>query len=111
MNTPPDAFCNPQFPRAAGILFLIGSVFFTAAPRLKIIPGGPFISLLGEIVPICFFTAAIFASLIGFREAALSWRLAAWSICIFSAAGIGTLVDGIIRFWFRPSARGDLFGL
>jgi hypothetical protein len=93
------------------ILFVTGAVLSQTGLRYKIVPGGPFISIVGEALPILLFLASIVSALCEFRGAPGSARFSLWLVSILSAAGIGFVVDGIIRFWFRPYARGDLFGL
>lgn len=98
--------------RVPFVLFAMGSVLFLLEGlRTKIVPGGPFVSILGEALPIIFFTATIVSSVCELRYANAWMKLMLWLMSMHSAAGIGLLIDGIIRFWFRPYARGDLLGL
>ncbi|MBL8849326.1 MAG: hypothetical protein JNG89_06560 [Planctomycetaceae bacterium] len=91
------------------VLFMMGALFLLLGPHGKIVPGGPFISLTGEALPIALFAASIVTAVRGLRRSPVWLLLAAWSV--LSAAGIGFVLDGIVRFWFRPYARGDLLGL
>jgi hypothetical protein len=80
------------------LLFIVGlflAIFF--AP-LRIIPGGPFLSLVGEIVPICLFTASVVFTLIGFGKRLTEWRVVACCASFASAACIGLIIREILEF-------------
>ena len=50
-----DADGRPETSRQSQtpfVLFLIGMIFGAVCPRIKAVPGGPFISLTGEVLPI-----------------------------------------------------------
>lgn len=100
-----------QVRRLPFILFGIAAVLSQTGLKYKVIPGGPFISVVGEALPIMLFVVSIVLSLFEFRRAPVSVKVVLWLMSLLSAGDIGVLIDGIIRFWSRPSARGDLFGL
>lgn len=76
----------------------------------KIVPGGPFISIFGELIPIAVSLGAIFVGLKGFNRMRGSERF--WTLAFFALATIiiaGALLS-ILDFWLNPYARGDLIG-
>jgi hypothetical protein len=93
------------------MLFAAGAVVMLFCPAVKINPGGPFISLLGDALPIALFATTIVIAVRGLRQAPAWWQLAALCISALSAAGTGILIVRIIAFWTNPFARGAPLGL
>jgi hypothetical protein len=79
--------------------------------RPRINPGGPFISLIGDVLPTALAVAAIGYSFAAMRRAEIPVTVTALVIITVAAIAIGNVLSSIVAFWFRPTARGDLFGL
>jgi hypothetical protein len=102
---------SPELKTAA--LFTLAAVFIYAlgAPlRQKVVPGGPFISLFGEAIPVAFSLRAIFVSLKGFSRMPVEEKL--WAVFVFFLATIviAWAFESVLTFWFCPYARGHLLG-
>lgn len=74
-------------------------------------PGGPFISLTGDVIP---FVAAVVAIIIGFcclRAYTVKPKLIALIFIAFATVAIAIIIADVHSFWIRPFARGQLLGL
>jgi hypothetical protein len=89
------------------LAFVFFSMFLLASDG-RIIPGGLFFSIHGEIIPIV--SCLVMLWFIGrdFRAASVIRRIGLLFLAVFSV-GIITLATVInVSFWFEPHARGDL---
>jgi hypothetical protein len=83
---------------------------FLLATDGRIIPGGPFFSIHGEIIPVGGCLVILWSVGRAFRSASIVRRVGLSLLALFSA-GIITLATAInVAFWFEPHARGDLVG-
>lgn len=76
----------------------------------KTIPGGPYISVVGELIPLFIFCVFIYLEIRQYRVSKLYLRV--WTLFL---VGITVLLIGIILFnnlslWLNPHSRGILFG-
>ena len=77
----------------------------------KAVPGGPFISIFSDIIPCLCALIAIQLGLWNLRIRGLLQRLATLILMGLFTLVISKVLIGVILFWNRPMARGDLFGL
>ena len=77
----------------------------------KIVPGGPFISLFGDIIPAAFALAAIWCSLSYINYPLLKIKVAAAAHIVLATALLAWVTLAVACFYFNPHARGDAFGL
>ena len=92
-------------------IFLFVGLLAWFADRGKIIPGGPFISITGNIVPLIGAAIAIWASLPYVAYPRLKIILSAVTHIALATSLAGIVLYSIITFWIKPFARGDLIGL
>ena len=86
------------------------AVFLMPYGFSKTIPGGPFISVVGELIPLLTFCVFIYLEVKQYRISSLHLRV--WTLLLI---GITVLLIGIILFnnlsyWFTPYSRGQLLG-
>jgi hypothetical protein len=81
-----------------------------ASSPAKVVPGGPFLSFIGDIIPafVCVAVAVFgFASLRSTRGGALA---IVCLLILLATALFGSIAKDVILFWFRPYARGTVIG-
>jgi hypothetical protein len=93
----------------AVIFALLALLLGGQSPRIN--PGGPFISLIGDILPTALAVAAIGYCFAAMRRAGIPVTVTALVIITVATIAIGNVFSSIVAFWFRPTARGDLLGL
>jgi hypothetical protein len=91
-----------------GIVIACGFLMCTSA---KLTPGGPFISISGDLLPLfgSFFAVLAARRLIHIRRGLRRWA----SVCLLVAA-VGIMcfvIFVVVSWWIRPYSRGYLFGL
>jgi hypothetical protein len=108
---------QPKTPSPPGQNWLTVAVIFTVlalllgGQRPRVNPGGPFISLVGDVLPMALAVAAIGYSLAAMRRGEIPVKVAALVIIVVAGIAIRNVLSSILAFWFRPTARGDLFGI
>jgi hypothetical protein len=77
----------------------------------RINPGGPFVSLIGDVLPACASVFAICNVLPFLRASRIGtvWT-AAITLC-FATLLIGFVLFGVVSFALAPNSRGTLIGL
>jgi hypothetical protein len=76
----------------------------------KVNPGGPFLSVTGDLVP-CALCLAIFAcGVLSLRSASAVFRVILLVLLLLTTVFLASVVEGVILFWFWPYARGALIG-
>ena len=77
----------------------------------RIVPGGPFISVTGDVLP---FFAALAAIALGFlclRSHDAAHKLFAVILILIATIAVANITVDVYSFWHRPAARGSLWGL
>src|SRR5579864_8000460 len=74
----------------------------------RIIPGGPFVSFHGDILPVVGCAATLAVSAITFRAISQERRLILGSAMLASLVVIGVVVTNVLSFWNEPFARGAI---
>jgi len=77
----------------------------------KIVPGGPFISVIWDILPSLFALTAIGLSLRNIRERPGYWIASSLVAITLSNFALANVISSVVTFWHRPYARGVLIGL
>ena len=93
-----------------GIVALLSVVALISAGSVKTIPGGPFISLTGDVLPFAAAVSALWLLPRIVSRARLMTKLVGLAFGIIATVALLAVVAGVIGFWLRPAARGDLFG-
>ena len=93
------------------VLMVLASLVFAAGGSSRTIPGGPFISITANLLPFVVSTAAIILYWPNLRSPLLSLALLFAVVILAAVAAIIFVVIDVISFYYRPCARGDLFGL
>ena len=76
----------------------------------KVIPGGPFISIFGEAIPLLFFLISLFLEIKLYVAASSKSRIWILLLMGLTILLIGFILFNNLTFWFNPHARGQLFG-
>ena len=90
-------------------LILVSMLLF--ATDGKIIPGGPFVSVHAEIVPVLCCLAVLFFIARDFRAASIARRVGLSFLALVSVGIIALVVQFVVSFWCGRFSRGALFGL
>ena len=93
------------------IVAVAGSFLLAAFWGGKPNPGGPFISLLGDLLPSLLCCGVIASAWRSLRHGPLPRRLFVALIVLGAAALLNWIVAGVVSFWLRPYARGALIAL
>jgi len=93
-----------------GCLAVIFLSLFLIAANVRIIPGGPFVSIHADVLPVvsCL-TMSVFA-VQGFRASSIGRRVGLSLMVLVSAATIAFAVAEVASFCHNRFARGALFG-
>ena len=89
---------------------IVGALFFVFGRGVKVIPGGPFVSITGDVIPISSAIIAIYHGLICLRSRSLPVKLSALTFILLSTVGLGLNIRFVLSFWLNRYARGDLIG-
>ena len=81
-----------------------------SATSVKIIPGGPFLSIHSEILPAVACLLAFFLAAMALRNSSPARRLLFIGAMGFSLGLTGIIIASVVSFCRSPFARGDLFG-
>jgi hypothetical protein len=77
----------------------------------RIVPGGPFVSLTGDILPTIAAVVSIRYSLLTLRGRDIGTKAIAVTCVVVCTFALSNVFRSVLSFWFRPYARGDFFGL
>ena len=95
---------------ALQVVLLLAAVLLGVSDN-KTVPGGPFISIVHEVIPVvlCFLVSARFVR---------NWRTSRWSQRVYGALFTllatfltGTILKFVISFWMSPYSRGRLIAI
>lgn len=114
-QTGAHAHSRPQPPRESSrIGWVIGLSLFAVVlggSTGRTVPGGPFISLTGDILPTIAALFAIRLALLTLRCRGVAIKLVAMLFVLVSTFALSNVFMSVYCFWFlRSHARGDLFG-
>jgi hypothetical protein len=87
----------------------VAGVLFLAGPP-KSIPGGPYFSVVGEVIPATVCIAALAMGVASIRKAAGGMKIGVSALLLAATVLLAAIVERVILFWFDPHARGALFG-
>jgi hypothetical protein len=77
---------------------------------VKVVPGGPFVSVHAEIVPVLFCLAALFFIARDFRAASIGGRIGLSFLGLVSVGIIALVVQIVVSFCRDRFSRGALLG-
>jgi hypothetical protein len=95
----------PSIPALVVLLIVAASLTVTVG---RMVPGGPFISLHADVLPVVACAAAFHLAWRSLRPSSGGRRVALACILLISVAIIFFKVADVVSFWFRPYARGTL---
>lgn len=84
--------------------------FCFAGMSVRSAPGGPFFSVMGDIVPALAALIAIRLALFNLRVNNTGIRLIAFGFLVLATLVLSSITNDVYSFWYRPSARGVLIG-
>jgi hypothetical protein len=96
------------WPTKGLILSMIALLIGGEMPKIR--PGGPFISVTHEVLPLILSLWVIYDCLSRLRLRVFGPRLAALVVSLLATLAIAKVLITIIAFWMHPYARGDLIG-
>ncbi len=103
---------SPEFDRAAWMsLGLAFAIVIQCLGSIRMIPGGPFVSLFGDILPSILCVAILICGVLTLRSATPGVRVWILGVVLLTTLFLGSVVAGVVTFWLDPHARGALFGL
>jgi hypothetical protein len=76
----------------------------------RIIPGGPFLSVHADLIPIGINLAVLTLGVISFRKAPVEVKVLLVVLLFALTWILASTAEDILSFWFCPYARGDLLG-
>ena len=76
----------------------------------KVIPGGPFVSLFGDVIPASFAAVAIWCSLPFVAHQLLKIKASAIAHTVLATAVLAFVTLSVASFYFDPYARGAALG-
>ena len=80
------------------------------ATTVRVIPGGPFLSIHGDILPILSCVALFVIASIALPRSSVPRRMLLISAMLGSLGLTGLIVAKVVSFWREPFARGELVG-
>ena len=95
--------------RTSWIFWLLFVAILCSLTSVKITPGGPFISIVGDIFPTIAILAAIRLGLLMLRDAGFGRKLTSLMFIGISTLLLAYVWIPICVFWVRPYSRGDLW--
>jgi len=90
------------------ILLLVAEMLRPILPKMR--PGGPYLSLTGEIIPFCLFIFSIMLIIRDYKIRTIPIKLFSILVIGFWTFYVGKIVLDAISFWNDPYSRGILFG-
>ena len=88
------------------VVALAGALVATTA---RVIPGGPFLSIHSDILPVIGCATVLTLGTITFRAISAERRLGLIAAMITALALIGVVIANVLLFWKTPFARGAMF--
>jgi len=103
---------NPNWSRLTPVILLSAVAFLLGGNcSARIVPGGPFISILGNVIPAIAAVVAIGKGLVAMRCKPAWPKLIAFACILVATIGLAHVIIDVYVFWNRPHARGALIGL
>src|SRR5262249_16655372 len=97
-----------RHPRALGWM-IVGLFLALGMPHPgRIVPGGPFLSVSGDLVPIALCLTILTVCVTWFRGETLAGKVFLLVVMLSATVLLARLLESILLFWFRPYARGVL---
>lgn len=97
--------------RLAWIIGLSSFALLFGGTALRIVPGGPFISLHSDVLPTLAALSAIRLGLLTLRGKDTAAKLVSLVFILVATIAISNVFNSVYLFWHRPYARGDFLGL
>ena len=94
----------------AGYLIFFALILCLFGGSPKITPGGPFISVFGDIIPFALTIAAMIYGLVGLRSSNTLVEIGAVTAILFATLVMGLHMFLFFHYWFDPYSRGGLIG-
>ena len=101
---------NHAKPGYSGCLGVIGLSFLLVVSDVRVIPGGPFISIHANVLPVLSCVVMLFFAVRAFRGDCAVRRVGVVAIVLASVGIIAGVILEIVAFWREPFARGVLLG-
>ncbi len=92
-------------------ILLLASIPCRMAGPVKFIPGGPFVSLLGDVLPAACALLAIWCAFSLVNHPLPKTKASAISVIVLATAMLASVSVGVIEFYLDPHARGAAFSL
>src|SRR5947199_6977835 len=89
-------------------LAVAGVLSFAGAP--KVIPGGPFLSVVGDVIPAVLCLAALGLGVASIGKARGGAKAGVGVLLLAATVLLALVLERVIAFWLDPHARGALFG-
>ena len=97
--------------RLGWIIGLTALAFVLGGSVTKTVPGGPFISVVGDILPSVAALAAIRLGFVALRGRRAGVKFVAALCLLVASLTLGRIMIDVYTFWSRPYARGELIGI
>lgn len=88
--------------------YLIVFAMLLGGHTTRSVPGGPFLSLTGDIVPAALSIIAIWLGFAVLQCGKPSMMIAAYILIILASIALGLICVDVLEFWLLPHARGPL---
>lgn len=103
---------DPHWSRLQPVILLSAVAFLLGGNcSARIVPGGPFISILSDIIPAIAAIVAMGKGLVAMRCKPAWPKLIAFVCILVATIGLAHVIIDVYMFWNRPHARGALIGL
>ena len=76
----------------------------------RIVPGGPFISTMSDIIPVLASVVVFLLGLSTFRTKQFTAKILGMVSIVICCCAVNNVVTSVMWFWVRPAARGDFIG-
>jgi hypothetical protein len=88
------------------VLAIAGGLSLAGPP--KVIPGGPFLSVIGDLAPAAGCLTVLMLGLASIRTARGGAAVGIGLLLLAGTLLLGSILKGVIVFWCDPYARGTL---
>lgn len=113
MHDPMEPAKTELPPRPPRLRWMIGLALFSflmGGSLQRIVPGGPFISVISDILPSVAALISIRLGLLILRGKNPGAKFVALLFILLATLSLARIMTVVYLFWNRPYARGDLFG-
>ena len=97
-----------RHPRALSWIFFGLVIALTMSRPMRIVPGGPFLSVSGDLVPLAFCLTILTVCMTWFRGETAAGKVFLLLNIVLATILLAKVLESILLFWFRPYARGVL---